>query len=191
MENVQKLMELMKLMKYPRGSGLGLGALAAAGGLAYAAANSFYNVDGGHRAIIFSRITGVGDVVYREGLHFRIPWFQYPIVYDIRARPNQISSLTGSKGTQLLPLPCPLEAGGETRAALQTCRWSTSPSASSPAPPPTASPPSTGPLGRTGQSAFSPPFATRYIPSQPPTRGPPHTKNAHKDSHLAGRAAHK
>lgn len=30
---------------------------------------------------------------------FRIPWFQYPIIYDIRAKPRKISSLTGSKGT--------------------------------------------------------------------------------------------
>lgn len=28
----------------------------------------------------------------------RIPWIQYPIIYDIRARPRKISSLTGSKG---------------------------------------------------------------------------------------------
>lgn len=29
---------------------------------------------------------------------FRVPWFQYPIIYDIRARPRKISSPTGSKG---------------------------------------------------------------------------------------------
>lgn len=28
----------------------------------------------------------------------RVPWFQYPIIYDIRARPTNISSPTGSKG---------------------------------------------------------------------------------------------
>ncbi|TNN33063.1 Prohibitin-2 [Liparis tanakae] len=38
------------------------------------------------------------DTVLSEGLHFRIPWIQYPIIYDIRARPRKISSLTGSKG---------------------------------------------------------------------------------------------
>lgn len=58
-------------------------------------------VDAGHRAIMFNRIGGVGDVVYKEGLHFRIPWFQYPIIYDIRARPNQIRSPTGSKDLQV------------------------------------------------------------------------------------------
>lgn len=59
-------------------------------------------VDGGHRAIIFSRITGVQKSVYGEGLHFRIPWFQYPIIYDIRARPKLLTSPTGSKDLQMV-----------------------------------------------------------------------------------------
>ena len=50
-------------------------------------------VDAGHRAIMFNRIGGVGAEIYKEGLHFRVPWFQYPIVYDIRARPNQARSV--------------------------------------------------------------------------------------------------
>uniref|UniRef100_A0A3Q1BJ79 Prohibitin n=1 Tax=Amphiprion ocellaris TaxID=80972 RepID=A0A3Q1BJ79_AMPOC len=32
----------------------------------------------------------------------RIPWFQYPIIYDIRAKPRKISSLTGSKDLQMV-----------------------------------------------------------------------------------------
>ena len=39
---------------------------------------------------------------YVEGLHFRIPWFQYPIIYDIRSRPRKISSPTGSKDLQMV-----------------------------------------------------------------------------------------
>ncbi|XP_059426178.1 prohibitin-2-like [Carassius carassius] len=42
------------------------------------------------------------DTVLSEGLHFRIPWFQYPIIYDIRAKPRKISSLTGSKDLQMV-----------------------------------------------------------------------------------------
>ena len=41
-------------------------------------------VEGGHRAIIFSRLGGVKDETFPEGLHLRLPWFQYPIIYDIR-----------------------------------------------------------------------------------------------------------
>lgn len=32
----------------------------------------------------------------------RIPWFQNPIIYDIRARPRKISSPTGSKDLQMV-----------------------------------------------------------------------------------------
>ena len=33
---------------------------------------SIYTVEGGHRAVIFSRIGGVKNEVYKEGLHFRL-----------------------------------------------------------------------------------------------------------------------
>lgn len=59
-------------------------------------------VEGGHRAIIFSRLGGIQNDIYSEGLHFRIPWFQYPIIYDIRSRPRKISSPTGSKDLQMI-----------------------------------------------------------------------------------------
>ncbi|XP_041378574.1 prohibitin-2-like [Gigantopelta aegis] len=85
-----------------KGMGAGLGLLAVAGGLVYGASQAFYTVDGGHRAIIFSRIGGVQEDIYHEGLHFRIPWFQYPIIYDIRSRPRKITSPTGSKDLQMI-----------------------------------------------------------------------------------------
>ncbi|XP_059085340.1 prohibitin-2-like isoform X2 [Tigriopus californicus] len=69
---------------------------------AYGLQQSMYTVDGGHRAIIFSRLGGVQDNIYTEGLHFRVPWFQYPIIYDIRSRPRKISSPTGSKDLQMV-----------------------------------------------------------------------------------------
>ena len=58
-------------------------------------------VDGGHRAIKFTRLAGVKDEVFNEGMHFVIPWFETPIVYDVRARPRNIASLTGTKGVCL------------------------------------------------------------------------------------------
>ncbi|GAB6019956.1 DIS3-like exonuclease 2 [Chamberlinius hualienensis] len=88
----------------PGGKGLSLGIklLAAAGALTYGASQSIYTVEGGHRAIIFNRIGGVQSDIYSEGLHFRIPWFQYPIIYDIRARPKKITSVSGSKDLQMV-----------------------------------------------------------------------------------------
>jgi prohibitin 2 len=72
------------------------------GAAAYGLSQSVFTVEGGHRAIIFSRLTGVQQEVHSEGLHFRIPWFQYPIIYDIRSRPRKISSPTGSKDLQMV-----------------------------------------------------------------------------------------
>ena len=91
-----------KFGKGPNGLGLGLKLLVAAGGLAWGAANSVYTVDGGHRSIIFSRLGGIQPDVYSEGLHFRVPWLQWPIIYDIRSKPKKISSPTGSKDLQMV-----------------------------------------------------------------------------------------
>jgi prohibitin 2 len=55
-------------------------------------------VEGGHRAIKYKRVSGVNRYIYGEGTHFNIPWFETPIIYDVRARPRNIASLTGTKG---------------------------------------------------------------------------------------------
>ena len=86
----------------PRGLGLGIKLLAAGVAGAYGLNQSMYTVDGGHRAILFSRIGGIQNDIMAEGLHFRIPWFHYPIIYDIRSRPRKISSPTGSKDLQMI-----------------------------------------------------------------------------------------
>lgn len=87
----------------PRGMDTALKLLLGAGAVAYGVRESVFTVEGGHRAIFFNRIGGVQqDTILAEGLHFRIPWFQYPIIYDIRARPRKISSPTGSKDLQMV-----------------------------------------------------------------------------------------
>uniref|UniRef100_A0A0C9RYM5 Prohibitin n=1 Tax=Fopius arisanus TaxID=64838 RepID=A0A0C9RYM5_9HYME len=91
-----------RLSKTPGGMNMGLKFLAAAGVAAYGVSQSMYTVDGGHRAIIFSRVGGIQKDIFTEGLHFRVPWFQYPIIYDIRSRPRKISSPTGSKDLQMV-----------------------------------------------------------------------------------------
>lgn len=91
-----------RLQRGGKGAGIGVGLLGAAAGLAYGMYQSLYTVEGGHRAIIFSRLGGVQPDIYTEGLHFRVPWFQYPIIFDIRSRPRKISSPTGSKDLQIV-----------------------------------------------------------------------------------------
>ncbi|XP_041015876.1 prohibitin-1, mitochondrial-like [Juglans microcarpa x Juglans regia] len=68
----------------------------------YGAANSLYNVEGGHRAIMFNRIVGVKDQVYAEGTHFMIPWFDRPVIYDVRAKPHLVESNSGSRDLQMV-----------------------------------------------------------------------------------------
>ena len=82
--------------------------LTAAGGIAltvggYVVVNHcMYNVEGGHRAVIYSRISGMSSVVKGEGTHFKVPWFQRPYIYNVRSTPRNIKSLTGSKGERLV-----------------------------------------------------------------------------------------
>ena len=61
---------------------------------------SMYTVDGGHRAVMFDRLAGVSKAVRGEGTHFRIPWLQEPHMFDVRIKPRNISSNTGTKDLQ-------------------------------------------------------------------------------------------
>ncbi|KAF3671075.1 Prohibitin-6, mitochondrial [Capsicum annuum] len=70
----------------------------------YGVANSLYNVEGGHRAIVFNRIGGVKNKVYPEGTHFMIPWFERPVIYDVRARPHLVESTSGSRDLQMVKI---------------------------------------------------------------------------------------
>jgi len=66
--------------------------------------SSIYNVDGGFRAVMFDRLRGVQDGVKGEGSHFRIPWLQTPHIFDVRIRPRNISSATGTKDLQVVTI---------------------------------------------------------------------------------------
>lgn len=58
----------------------------------------YLTVDGGHRAVIFDRFSGIKNSVVGEGTHFFIPWVQRPIIFDIRSQPRNVPVVTGSKG---------------------------------------------------------------------------------------------
>uniref|UniRef100_A0A2K5I9K3 Prohibitin n=1 Tax=Colobus angolensis palliatus TaxID=336983 RepID=A0A2K5I9K3_COLAP len=92
-----------RLSAGPRGMGTALKLLLGTSAMAYGVCESVFPVEGGHRAIFFNWIDGVQqDTILVEGLHFRIPWFQYPIIYDIRARSRKISFPIGSKDLQMV-----------------------------------------------------------------------------------------
>ncbi|KAL2220751.1 prohibitin [Thermoascus aurantiacus ATCC 26904] len=74
------------------------------GGGIFLLSQSMYDVKGGSRAVIFDRLTGVQDKVVNEGTHFLIPWLQKAIIYDVRTKPRNISTTTGSKDLQMVSL---------------------------------------------------------------------------------------
>jgi prohibitin 2 len=102
----------------PNGLGAGIAILAGGGLLIGSAMASLFNgeflfffwtllivvfffcvpVDSGHRAVIFNKITGTKQTVYDEGTHFKIPWMEKAVIFNVRSRPREIASLTGSKG---------------------------------------------------------------------------------------------
>lgn len=92
--------------KSPFGIFAGFGGLILLGGVTMLAQNALFNVDGGQRAIIYSRLHGIQNQIYPEGTHFIIPWFQRPIVFDVRAKPRNVSSLTGTKDLQMVNITC-------------------------------------------------------------------------------------
>lgn len=65
------------------------------------ACDALYAVEAGHRAIIYNRLRGISDRVYFEGTHFCIPFFERPIIYDVRTRPRVLMSLSGSRGKHI------------------------------------------------------------------------------------------
>ncbi|CAG8444952.1 812_t:CDS:2 [Funneliformis caledonium] len=65
---------------------------------------SIYDVQGGHRAVIFDRIKGVKERPVGEGTHFLVPWLQRAVLYDVRTKPRNISTTTGSKDMQTVSL---------------------------------------------------------------------------------------
>eukprot|EP00276_Gloeochaete_wittrockiana_P014709 CAMPEP_0184343960 /NCGR_PEP_ID=MMETSP1089-20130417/12479_1 /TAXON_ID=38269 ORGANISM="Gloeochaete wittrockiana, Strain SAG46.84" /NCGR_SAMPLE_ID=MMETSP1089 /ASSEMBLY_ACC=CAM_ASM_000445 /LENGTH=276 /DNA_ID=CAMNT_0026673535 /DNA_START=27 /DNA_END=857 /DNA_ORIENTATION=+ len=78
------------------------GALFGLGTFASIAKSAMYTVDGGERALIFDRTVGIKEVVRGEGTHFLVPWFQKPIIVDVKTTPKSLTSDTGSKDLQIV-----------------------------------------------------------------------------------------
>jgi hypothetical protein len=52
----------------PKGVAGGIGGLLLLGGVSFVGYNALFNVDGGHRAIKYTRIGGVSKEIYAEGI---------------------------------------------------------------------------------------------------------------------------
>mmetsp|Transcript_18221 Transcript_18221/g.40247 ORF Transcript_18221/g.40247 Transcript_18221/m.40247 type:complete len:297 (-) Transcript_18221:305-1195(-) len=85
-----------------KAGGAGL-AFAAIPGSAYVFWNACcFNVDAGHKAVVFNRFTGLKDKLYSEGTNIHMPWLEWPYIFNVRARPFTMPSLTGSKDLQMV-----------------------------------------------------------------------------------------
>ena len=49
---------------------------------------------------MFSKLTGLSQTQLKEGFHFKIPYFQTPIIYNIQTRPITIKGVTANKDMQ-------------------------------------------------------------------------------------------
>lgn len=78
---------------------IGIGGL---GALGVTLNNSLFNVEGGHRAVVFNRFVGIKEQVYGEGMHLMVPFVDRPEIYNVRARPRNFGSKTGSKDLQMV-----------------------------------------------------------------------------------------
>jgi len=72
---------------------------------AFAANSCLYNVDGGERAVMFDNLRGgiLPDVI-GEGTHIKVPIIQRPVILDVRTKPREILSVTGTKDLQMVNL---------------------------------------------------------------------------------------
>lgn len=77
----------------------GAATAAAVGGTAL---NSYYSVEGGHRAIVFNKIWGFKEPVVAEGLHFLIPFLERAVIYDVRSKSFNFRSTSGSRDLQMI-----------------------------------------------------------------------------------------
>jgi len=84
-----------------RVSGAGLAAT-------FVVAKCTYNVDGGEKAVMFNRFSGVSPDSLGEGTHFRVPWLMMPFIYDVRTRYKVIQTTTGTKDLQTVSIHCRL-----------------------------------------------------------------------------------
>ena len=48
------------------------------------------------------QLTSASVQIYEEGTHLMLPWFERPVIYDARARPNVIQSTSGSRDLQMV-----------------------------------------------------------------------------------------
>ena len=62
--------------------------------------SSFVVVGAGERGVVFSKFGGVKDLVFNEGLHFKIPFVEDVVMVDVRVQKAQTDATAASKDLQ-------------------------------------------------------------------------------------------
>eukprot|EP00030_Apusomonadida_sp_AF-17_P002095 a254_152.p2 GENE.a254_152~~a254_152.p2 ORF type:complete len:325 (+),score=116.85 a254_152:51-977(+) len=115
MEKISRSLTKIQMPKGGSAVGTGLKLLAVGAAAVGLFTQCVYTVEGGHRAVVFSRVLGVKKEVKEPGMNFKIPFVDYPHIYDIRARPYNFTSLTGSKDLQMINVTLRVLAKPDTR----------------------------------------------------------------------------
>lgn len=63
-----------------------------------------YHVETGQKAFKFNKVTGVGANTYKEGFHFKLPWFEREIIYNVRSTPRTFTSPAATADLQEVKL---------------------------------------------------------------------------------------
>lgn len=91
--------------------------VAIAGGVTLAGLDAaLYNVDGGHRGVMYDRFRGILPDVADEGTHFMIPFIQEPVIYDVRTTARTMPGQTGTKDLQMVNISLRVLYRPETEA---------------------------------------------------------------------------
>lgn len=77
-------------------------ASAGLGAVGFLVNEALFDVDGGHGVVLFDRFRGVMPESYGQGTHFKIPFVQNPVDYEIRTRHRSITTHTGTKDLQMV-----------------------------------------------------------------------------------------
>jgi len=86
-------------------AGVGGLALAGFGVMRYGeTALPYYNVIGGQRAVVYSRISGVQMETKSEGTHFKWPWIERPTIFNVKYEPYLLRSMSGSRDLQMVDM---------------------------------------------------------------------------------------
>lgn len=64
----------------------------------------WFNVVGGQRAVVYNRVFGVNPEVQGEGMHFKMPWFDRPTIFNVKYEPYLLRSMSGSRDLQMVDM---------------------------------------------------------------------------------------